>query len=338
MHKAQRLINHVAIVLDASYSMSGRESAVVRVTDNQIKYLAKRSEELSQETRISVYRFGDRTIECLIFDMDVMRLPGTADLYTVLRQNTALIDATMKSQEDLETTSQLYGDHAFLTFVLTDGQENDSRNYTAKDLQNRIFNAPDNWSMGFLVPDARGQSYMERLGVLKDSVAIWDQHSATGLTEAATKIQQATDNFMVARAKGVRGTRSVFGTGIDVLNERTVPTTLTPMDSSKYRIFPVTTASQIRTFVEAQGYHYSAGMAYYQLTKRETIQARKQIIVIEKATDKAYEGKEARHLIGLPDGREVRVSPDDNPKYDVYVQSTSVNRKLVPGTYDLVVK
>lgn len=338
MHKAQRLINHVAIVLDASYSMSGRESAVVKVTDNQIQYLAKRSEELSQETRISVYRFGDRTIECLIFDMDVMRLPGTSDLYKVLYENTALIDATMKSQKDLETTSQLYGDHAFLTFVLTDGQENDSRNYSATDLQRHLRTAPDNWSMGFLVPDAQGQRYMERLGVLKDSVAIWDQHSATGLKDAATRIQQATDNFMTARSRGVRGTRSVFGTGIDVVNKTTVAGNLDPMDANKYRIYPVREAGQIRDFVEAQGHHYKAGMGFYALTKRETIQARKQIVVVEKKTDKAFTGTEARHLIGLPDGREIRVSPDDNPEYDVYVQSTSVNRKLVPGTNVLVIK
>ena len=337
MHKAQRLINHVALVLDASWSMSGRESAVVKVTDAQIKYLAKRSEELSQETRVSVYRFGSKTVECLLFDMDVMRLPSTDSLYRVLRENTALIDATLKSQEDLETTSQLYGDHAFLTFVMTDGDENDSRNPASK-LRDKIFNAPVNWSLGFLVPDRRGQQYVERLGVLKDSIAIWDVNSGSGLNDAASKIQQATDNFMVARASGVRGTKSVFNMGADVLNERTVPTTLTPLDSAKYRIFPVNTAVQIRDFAEAQGYHYNAGMAYYQLTKREAIQARKQIVVVEKATDKVYAGQQARHLIGLPDGKEVKVSPQDNPKYDVYVQSTSVNRKLVPGTYVLIIK
>lgn len=338
MHKAQSLINHVAIVLDASWSMSGRESEVVKVTDEQIKHLALRSEELSQETRVSVYRFGETTIECLIFDMDVMRLPSADDLYEVLYENTSLIDAIMKSQADLETTSQLYGDHAFLTFVLTDGQENRSRNFNARDLQNKIKTAGVNWSMGFLVPNREGQRYMERLGVLTDSIAIWDLNSSTGLLDAASRIKAATDNFMTARATGVRGTRSVFGTGIDVVNKKTVASTLEPMDASKYRIFPVKTSGQIRDFVEAQGFHYRAGMAYYALTKRETIQARKQIIVVEKSTDKAYTGTEARHLIGLPDGKETRVAPDDNPEYDVYVQSTSVNRKLIAGTNALVVK
>jgi len=337
MHKAQSLINHVAIVLDASWSMKGRESQVVKVTDNQIKYLAKRSEELSQETRVSVYRFGGQTIECLLFDMDVMRLPSTKELYKVLYENTALIDATLKSQKDLATTSQLYGDHAFLTFVMTDGGENASRN-SKTALQLQISGMDENWSIGFLVPDRNGEAYLERLGVLKDSIAIWDTSSASGLNDVASKIEQATENFMTARAKGVRGTRSVFGTGVDKVNTKTVTTNLTPMNKGSYILFDVDREAGIRPFVESLGIHYSQGMAYYHLTKRETIQARKKIIVVDKKTDKAYTGTEARHLIGLPDGKELRVSPDDNPQYDVYVQSTSVNRKLVPGTKLLITK
>jgi hypothetical protein len=36
-------------------------------------------------------------------------------------------------------------------------------------------------------------------------------------------------------------------------------------------------------------------------------------------------------MVGLPNYK-VRVRPDFNPDYKVFVQSTSVNRKLVPGT------
>lgn len=335
MHKAQRLINHVALVLDGSSSMHSHRSNLVKVADEQIRHLALRSEELSQETRVSVYLF-DYDVKCLIFDMDVMRLPSIAELY---RANgmTALVDSVVKSQEDLATTSQIYGDHAFLTFVLTDGMENHSKN--SWTVLPKYTNAvAENWTVGFLVPDAQSAAYLNRAGVPDGLISKWDASSSKGLQDSFTTIRNATDNFMTARVRGVRGTRDVFGTGIDVLNKKTVPTALNELPASKYRIFPVREAGQIRNFVEAQGFHYKAGMAYYALTKRETIQARKQIVVVEKKTDKAYHGQEARHLIGLPDGKELRVSPDDNPEYDVYVQSTSVNRKLVPGTHVLVVK
>lgn len=339
MHKAQRLINHVALVLDASYSMNKNRNGekLVKVADEQIRHLALRSEELSQETRVSVYYFGDSTIECLIFDMDVMRLPSIGDLYKVLYENTALIDATMKSQEDLETTSQLYGDHAFLTFVLTDGEENRSRKYHIADLRNKLQQSPENWSFGFLVPDNKGVAYMERLGVLRDSIAIWDTESAKGVAEAGSKIKSATDSFMTNRAKGLRGTRSVFSTGVDAVNKSTVSQSLIPLSSSAYRLLSVGAVDRIDNFVRRYtGSHYVPGMAYYQLTKTETIQARKDIVVVDKKTNKAYSGPEARHLIGLPDGQPIRVRPDHNPLYDIYVQSTSINRKLLAGTKVLV--
>lgn len=337
MHKAQRLINHVALVLDASYSMNKNRNGdkLVKVADEQIRHLALRSEELSQETRVSVYYFGDVTIECLIFDMDVMRLPSIGDLYEVLYENTALIDATLKSTEDLETTSQLYGDHAFLTFVLTDGAENRSTR-SALHLRDKLKLAPENWSYGFLVPDSKGQVFLERLGVLADSIAIWDTTGATGITTAASAIRSATDNFMTARAAGVRGTRSVFSTGLDAVNKATVSQNLVALTSNAYQLYPVSQRFRIDHFVRDLGKKYVRGMAYYQLTKAETIQARKDIVVVEKSSNKAYSGPQARHLIGLPDGKPIRVHPESNPLYDIYVQSTSINRNLVPGTKLLI--
>jgi len=98
-------------------------------------------------------------------------------------------------------------------------------------------------------------------------------------------------------------------------------------------------AEPIREFVERQGKPYVKGTCYYQLTKRETIQDYKEIAFYEKASGKVYAGTlaAAREMLGLPD-LETRVSPDFNPLFDVFVQSTSVNRKLVPGTKLLVFK
>lgn len=334
MHKAQRLINHVVLVLDASFSMNGKQHKLIKAADEQIKYLARRSEELSQETRVSIYHFGETTIECLIFDMDVMRLPSIADLYRVLRENTSLIDAFVKSQEDLETTSQLYGDHAFLTFVLTDGQENRSRRKPS-ELSSKIFNAPENWSTGFLVPDQSGVHYLENLGVLRDSIATWDVTGTAGLDIAVSAIKTATDNFMTSRAKGVRGTKSVFSTSTATVNKTTVRQALNPLDRKSYRIHQVTADSRIDQFITNLGYSFHTGIGYYQLTKTETIQAAKQIVVVDKSNGQAYSGDEARGLLGLPN-RAVRVRPDHNALYDIFVQSTSINRKLLRGTKLLV--
>jgi hypothetical protein len=334
MHKAQRLINHVALVLDGSTSMRPHQRNLIKVADEQIQHLALRSEELQQETRVSVYVF-DSLVRCVIFDMDVMRLPSIADLYTV-QGMTALVDAVAQSQEDLSTTSQIYGDHAFLTFVLTDGQENKSRRpWTV--LKNYTSQADENWTVGFLVPDSSGEAYLTRAGVDRGSISLWDKDSAKGLNDSFTTIRTATDNFMTARASGVRGTRSVFSTGVDAVNKSTVKGTLKALDKNSYSLVPVKSKVQIRDFVQSLGLQYFQGKGYYQLTKTETIQASKQIVVVDKTSGVAYGGAQARQMIGLPD-RATRVKPDYNPQYDIYVQSTSVNRNLMPGTKLLLIK
>jgi outer membrane lipoprotein-sorting protein len=70
------IINHIVLVLDASSSMGPFANELVKVADKQIAYLAQRSKELDQETRITVYTFatkdyyGSPDIRCLIYDKD----------------------------------------------------------------------------------------------------------------------------------------------------------------------------------------------------------------------------------------------------------------------------
>ncbi|MEU1853378.1 VWA domain-containing protein [Streptomyces sp. NPDC019990] len=337
---SQNYINHVALVLDASSSMSHLSSKVVEVADQQISYLARRSRELDQETRVTVYVFASK-VECVIYDKDVLRMPSLKQLYRPGGM-TALLAAALKSQRELAQTAQLYGDHSFLTFVLTDGQENAS--HRCEDFLTRkprelvqavaemMRTQQDNWTLAVLVPDQMGKREAMQCGFPKDNIAIWDATSTQGLEEAGQVIRQATENFMVGRTQGIRGSRAVFSTGADAVNEDTIKAAgLTPVEPSKYQLIPVARDAAIREWVIECGHTSRTGAAFYQLSKSEKIQAQKQIAVLEKKTDRVYTGPEARALLGLPN-TEVRVKPDHNDHFTIFVQSTSVNRKLVSNT------
>jgi hypothetical protein len=330
-------INHVVLVLDASWSMDEHADTLIKVTDAQIEYLAKRSEELNQETRVSIYDFAS-DVRCLVYDKDVLRLPSIESIYKT-RGRTALIDATLKSLDDLSQTATLYGDHAFLTYVLTDGMENQSRNRPTR-LKDRLRGLAANWTVAALVPDNQGRRYAtDYAGFQPDNVAIWDATSAQGVIEVGDTIRKATDNFMEARSKGgFVGTRSLFSTGLDAINAQTVHSTLTPLRDNAYDVIPVHQDAPIREYVYSRGLDYKIGKGFYQLTKREKIQPQKQIAIREKATGKVYWGDAARDLLGLNTNLEVTVKPDINPEYDVFVQSTSVNRKLIRDTDLLVLR
>ncbi|MGW1200297.1 VWA domain-containing protein [Streptomyces sp. NPDC002536] len=336
----QNYINHVALVLDASSSMSHLSRKVVEVADQQIAYLARRSGELDQETRVTVYVFAD-TVECVIYDKDVLRMPSLKQLYRAGGM-TALLAAALKSQRELAQTAQLYGDHSFLTFILTDGQENASHHCPdvparnprelAEAVAEMTRTQQDNWTLAVLVPDQMGKREAMNCGFPKDNIAIWDATSTQGLEEAGQVIRQATEKFMVGRTQGIRGSRAVFSTGAEAVNKDTIEAAgLTPVNPSQYQLIPVTRDAAIRDWVTECGHTYRTGNAFYQLSKTEKIQAQKQIAVLEKKTDRVYTGPEARALLGLPD-TEARVKPDHNDHFTIFVQSTSVNRKLIPHT------
>jgi len=329
--KVQNYINHVGLVLDASSSMGGRERDVVKVADNQIAYLAQRSKELDQETRITVYTFSYRNdIRCLIYDKDVLRMPSIAGLYQPDGM-TALRDATLLALEDLALTPEKYGEHSFLIYVMTDGMENNSMT-SDETLTKRINGLPDNWTLAAFVPDQIGKREAQACGFPKDNIAVWDATTARGINEAGEKIRQTTETFMQNRTKGIKGSKSLFAMNTPSLT--TVAQTLTGLHAGQYKIYDIEQDGRIDEFVEGKTHRaYKRGEAYYQLTKRETIQPSKQVAVF--ANWKVYIGNEARQLLGLPD-EYVDVRPDSNPGYEIFIQSLSVNRKLIAGTRLLV--
>jgi hypothetical protein len=90
---------------------------------------------------------------------------------------------------------------------------------------------------------------------------------------------------------------------------------------------------QIRDFILSKRAQYLKGAAFYQLTKSENrITETKLVVVRDRATGKIYGGQQARTMVGLPRFGNARLHPGDHKNYDIFIQSESVNRKLVKGT------
>jgi hypothetical protein len=286
---------------------------------------------MDQETRATVYTFADRT--CVFYDKDVLRLPSLAGKYKA-HGNTALIDATMQAISDLEKTATLYGDHAFLVYVLTDGQENQSRNHYPHDLKARLGRLPDNWTVAALVPDQRGASMAAQYGFLPGNIAVWST-TREGVREVGSTIRQATQGFMQQRAVGIRGSKGIF----QASTARVDPTQLKVLDPMQYSMLligPDDGGRAIKEYVETQtGGRYVKGQGYYQLTKKEEVQPSKDVLLMDKDGKILY-GIDARRMIGIPDGQYAEVIPENHVDYTIFVRSDSVNRKLVANTLLIV--
>lgn len=344
----QPLINHIVFVIDGSSSMGMHKRSVIKVIEGQIAYLARRSKELGQETRVTVYVFADG-VECLVYDVDVLRLPEIGTLYEPYG-NTALVGATMRALKDLEATSQIHGDHSFLLYVLSDGQENASFDeegyrYDEQAVSYRVNALPDNWTVAGLVPDQVANWEAQKFGFPKENLSVWDASSATGMDEVGAVVNTATEAYLVGRAQGVRGSKTIFSTGSDTVNKKAVQATLQPLAGDKYRLIPVTpegavkgTKVRVDKFVKEDcGMPFRLGTVYYQWNKTEKVQPQKRLAVVDKRTDRVYvgTGDEIRQMIGLP-SMSVTQKATPNPDFDVFVQSTAPNRNLLAFTRILV--
>lgn len=327
------IINHIGLVLDASASMRPHARKLVEVADNQIRHLAARSKELDQETRISVWTFSDASdIQCVVWDKDVLRLPGIGAYYRTGGM-TAFMDAAAKSFKDMATTSQIYGDHSFLLYFLTDGEENASRQCTSAQLNRTIGALAYNWTVAALVPNITGVHEAKKFGFPAGNVQVWDATSTEGLERAGRSILDSTDRYMQARASGLRATTSLFDMSATTVNKATIQAAgLKPVPANSYLLVPVPADDRIDDFTRNMGHPFVVGRGYYQLSHRSVqVQAQKEIAVVEKASGKVYTGSAARQLINLPD-MTVTVKATHNPDYDIFIQSTSINRKLLAGT------
>jgi len=337
-----RPINHVAFVIDESGSMSRHQAAVVRVFDDQIKTLAEQSVKQEQETRVSLYLFNGTKTRCIAYDCDVLRLPSLKGQYSPTG-GTPLIQATLLTLAELGQTPELHADHAFLVYVITDGEETVDRypgNSNRRLLQERFEHLKENWTVCALVPTDGAHRQCRELGFSTGNIQQWDCTSEAGLNDASNAVKAATQNYMTLRASGVRSSKNLFtpavGKRTDVVKK------LKPVTDA-YTVFKATGSGResIASFVErATSKPYVIGSAFYELVKPETIQPHKKICLRTKPDGHLYSGNndEIRHVLGLPVGGEIKVGPAELKDFQVFVESTSVNRYVVPNQDILVVK
>lgn len=107
---------------------------------------------------------------------------------------------------------------------------------------------------------------------------------------------------------------------------------LRPCHPSKFQVFNVETDSGIQTFCASMGIVFAKGKGFYEFTKPEIVQPQKEIVLMDRVTGELYEGEAARTIAGIKKNEErSKIKPSDIPKYRVFIQSTSPNRKLIGG-------
>jgi hypothetical protein len=220
--------------------------------------------------------------------------------------------------------------------AITDGEENASRKYSAQSLAAKIklLEATDRWTFVFRVPRGSGRIIAKKLGISEGNIQEWEQ-TAKGVEIAAKRDQEAFTQYFTSRSLGTTSTQK-FYTDLSKVTSKDVAATLTDI-SAEVTLWPVSAAddgTELRPFVESRlKGKLLRGSAFYQLNKTEPkVQDYKKIVIRDKTSNAIYGGDAARQMLGLPLYDDVRLAPGQHGNFDVFVQSTSVNRKVAKGT------
>lgn len=112
---------------------------------------------------------------------------------------------------------------------------------------------------------------------------------------------------------------------------------LEPVPAGRFQTFTVPENVDIKGFVTSMGITFKKGRGFYELSKAETVQQYKEVIMQDRETGEMFVGSQVREELGLQPqtesgGVKERLHKSATEKFRVFVQSTSVNRKLIGGT------
>lgn len=330
--------NYIGFARDHSGSMRGIATAAARDYNSNIDSIKTEAVRHGIDTIVSVVElgYGDTDeVRTVVSNSSVIALkPMPERDYTARGRGTPLFDAVGELVEQFEAVPDANDpDVSFLVFVTTDGGENASRKYSGASIAKLIkkLQLTDRWTFVFRVPRGDKRILMQ-YGIPEGNIEEWDQ-SERGMAASTATSKSAFSGYYAARASGVKSTDK-FYTDLSTVSLKEVKAALVDI-SKQVDVYVVGAANdgvQIKDFVQAQGIAFTKGCAFYQLSKTETVQEYKQIAIRDKITGAVYSGFGARDMLGLPHYGEVKLAPGMNGQYEIFVQSTSVNRKLVKGT------
>lgn len=332
---------YVGIALDASASMRGLTSAAINDFNNVIGDIRTSATSEGVDTIVSAIKFGTLNastgfVDTLIENSSINALrPITANDYVANGNCTPLFAGINKLIDLLMRVPDVNNpDVNFIIWVTTDGEENRSHgeNAPSKVAQRmRELQATGRWTFVFRLPRGSARYFTRNFDVPAGNVMEWET-TARGLEQTQTVTSSSFQQFFKAKAAGVQSTDK-FYMDMSAIDASDVKAALVDI-STEVKQWTVDADCAIRPFCE---FHLNGAMAkgaaFYQLMKPErNVQDYKQIIVLEKATNKMFTGAAARQMLGLPTQGNIQLVPSNHGDFDMFIQSTSVNRKLIAGT------
>lgn len=170
----------IIFLIDRSGSMSGSEEDTIGGFNSYIK----RERDKGFETKVTTVLFDDQ-YEILYKRKDIKEVENLTDKEYYVRGMTTLYDAIGKTINLLDKEI----DNKVLFVIMTDGMENDSREYSKQQITNLI--ESHNWEFIFIGADIDSYAEARNIGIKKSRVANYEK-SKRGVGKLYDVIENVT--------------------------------------------------------------------------------------------------------------------------------------------------
>lgn len=147
--------------------------------------------------------------------------------------------------------------------------------------------------------------------------------------QGSDQLQEYRDQLQISGqlTREVNGMMNALS-GVEQAMAEVVDEGLVPVEPGRFQICEVDAKTAIKQFVIDQGLSFKKGRGFYELQKKEKFTSKKEIVVRSRLGD-FYTGEAAKKLAGeaIASGK-----PQLLPDFKIFIQSTSVNRVLSPGS------
>ena len=336
----EKLQTHVAFCIDESGSVSRIIKPLVEAYNQTVTDIRSSVLDEGQEASMTAMAFGDRVLKhrILYVGQQVQTVKPLSHNDFNPSGLTPLFDSVYRAIKKLEELDDGKPGTSFVVSTVTDGEENQSIDpgipTTVREIEKKT--ATDRWTFTFLVPNGREDIFSSRFNIPRGNVQGWDTKTARGTKEAFVVSSAAYGQFFKQKSAAGVGKKMSSRSFYSNTSDLTVRTARSALSEITNQVMFLTAPKeyQIRNLIIDSGQPWIKGAAFYQLIKTEKkVQDYKMVALRVKTSGKVYCGQEARDMLGIGQAvGTVRLVPGDHGKFDVFIQSTSVNRKIPAGS------
>lgn len=205
------LRNHIAIVLDESGSMMSIRREIMDAFNEQVEVIRASAED--QPTTISLVTFSTSVPDPTYWAQPVDIMRPLRDVDYRPSGLTAMLDAMGLTMDRLRALPDADDENtSFLVMVLSDGRENNSRQYSDRDIAERIqaLERTDRWTFAYIGANQDLAEVSDRLHIPAENMMVFAP-TPDGVRYGGNVVRDSTEAWVGKRRAGLKSDKSFFG-------------------------------------------------------------------------------------------------------------------------------